>query len=93
MRLSRQTDYESMTNPELLAIAKKKGMRVLPAQHNQLTIVRAVVHDKQGESDRQAFVDRLRTFDAQRNTHTSNAVAALSLLVALASLYISLLKK
>ena len=84
-------DYESMTNRQLLAEAKRKGMIVSPAWHNRLSVIRMVRDDRLGEADRHAFIERLRSFDNQHTARTSMIVAVLSLIAAIASICISVL--
>ncbi len=64
-------------------------MIVTPSWHNRLSMMRMVRDDRIGESDRQASIERLRSFDNQHSTRTSIIVALLSLAIAIVSLYVS----
>lgn len=89
MKLLSKSNYESMTNKQLLEVAKKKGMVIPPAIHNRLTVMRMVADDRRGLADRQEFIQRLQAFDGQQRGRRSEVVAVLSLVVSVISLYLA----
>jgi predicted metal-dependent TIM-barrel fold hydrolase len=90
--MSKSKDYEVMTNPELLSHFEKNGVEISAGLHNELAVIRGVMHDPQADAAHDKAVTILRGRDSSKIAIRSNLISAASFVVAVAALVVAILK-